>query len=377
MNYKMYLGALIFAMGAFSGGAWAHPGGHDGTYFEELAARSQQHFVMMGQNDTGEKVSGQGELKFRVFATSATLPKEAIDVLVNAHGGFGVDRRKGQGEIYFALPKAGIIKISSDLKHSAMLPTDPAMRDTNMHNANVWYDKDGKPFLVFPGNEANQVFTTTLDGKLVHTLNPPENFDFGNDIVNKWFSDPANKFIPTDVEQLANVYYITTGYSKLDFVLTADIESTDPFKAGWKKLAFGGKGDNPGQFQTGHGITVTPDHDRLVISDRPKSELDRFTADGQYEDTVMLPQGSLPCDVAFESGYVVVGCLEGPDKNLGAPIYILKDDKVVSTIMPKEELGLTNFVHVHNATMVTVNGKLYIVAQAWKPGDFAILEQVK
>lgn len=45
--------------------------------------------------------------------------------------------------------------------------------------------------------------------------------------------------------------------------------------------------------------------------------------------------------------------------------------------MPKEELGLANFQHIHNATIVKRNGKLYIIAQAWNPGDFAILEQVK
>jgi hypothetical protein len=73
---------------------------------------------------------------------------------------------------------------------------------------------------------------------------------------------------------------------------------------------------------------------------------------------------------------MVVGALHGPDRKKGAPIYILEKDKVVSTIMPKEELGLANFQHIHNAIMRKFNGKLYIIAQAWNPGDFAILEQV-
>ena len=99
--------------------------------------------------------------------------------------------------------------------------------------------------------------------------------------------------------------------------------------------------------------------------------------DGKYTDTVKLPAGSLPCDTAFEDGYTVVGCLEGPDKNAkGAPIYILKDDKIVSTILPQAELGLTQFTHVHNATARKIGNKLYVIAQAWNPGDFAIFEQV-
>ena len=43
--------------------------------------------------------------------------------------------------------------------------------------------------------------------------------------------------------------------------------------------------------------------------------------------------------------------------------------------MPKEDLGLENFQHIHNAVLHEVKGKLYIIAQAWNPGDFAILEQ--
>jgi hypothetical protein len=71
-----------------------------------------------------------------------------------------------------------------------------------------------------------------------------------------------------------------------------------------------------------------------------------------------------------------VGALHGPDRTKGAPIYILEGDNVVSTIMPKEELGLKNFQHVHNAVVREVGNKLYVIAQAWNPGDFAILEQV-
>jgi hypothetical protein len=44
--------------------------------------------------------------------------------------------------------------------------------------------------------------------------------------------------------------------------------------------------------------------------------------------------------------------------------------------MIKEDLGLKNFTHIHNAVMKRMNNKLYVIAQAWNPGDFAILEQV-
>ena len=44
--------------------------------------------------------------------------------------------------------------------------------------------------------------------------------------------------------------------------------------------------------------------------------------------------------------------------------------------MIKSELGLENFQHIHNAVMHKMGGKYYLIAQAWNPGDFAILEQV-
>jgi hypothetical protein len=320
-------------------------------------------------------VSGQGNLKFRVMYTSEHLPAAARDVLNNAHGGFAVDRRDGHGETYFALPGAGIIKVSADLTATELIETAPEVRDTNMHNTTVWYDAEGEPFLVFPANDAGKVFTTTLDGKLINTLETPTGHSFGEATVDGYFT-AGGKFVPTDVEQLEGLYYVATGYSDLDYVLTAKIASTKPFAATWHNLVFGGKGDAAGQFGTGHGITVTPDNKRIVVADRPNAEIERFAPSGEYQDTVRVPEGAWPCDVDYVGPYTIVGCLYGPNRDLGAPVYILENDAVVSTIMPKAELGLENFQHVHNATGVILDGKLYVIAQAWKPGDFAIFEQV-
>ena len=89
-----------------------------------------------------------------------------------------------------------------------------------------------------------------------------------------------------------------------------------------------------------------------------------------------MPSGSLPCDINYlDHQYSVVPALEGPDKKKGAPIYVLENDKLVSTIMIKEDLGLPNFTHIHNAAIRKIGTKFYIMALAWNPGDFAILEQ--
>lgn len=321
-------------------------------------------------------VSGQGKLRFKVLYTSEHLPEAARNVIASAHGGFAVDQREGKGETYFALPGAGILQISADLKTIQLLETPAKMRDLNLHNTTIWYGDGGAAFLTFPANSAGYVFTTTLDGKLIHTLNKPTAADdFGIPAVNDYFLGNGN-FAPTDVEYLDGLLYVTTGYSNLDYVLTARILSLSPFTASWYDLAFGGKGSGPGQFGTAHGITIPPGTKRLDISDRPNSEIDRFSRYGQYLSTLKLPHGSFPCDVNFLGKYAVVPALHGSDRQKGAPIYILENDRLVSTIMPKEDLGLSNFQHIHNATMREVGGKLYLIVQAWNPGDFAILEQV-
>ena len=323
------------------------------------------------------KTSGQGKMTFKVLYTSSHLPSEAQvpDVLKAAHGGFAVDRRTGKGETYFALPGAGIIQISSDMMSTRMISTPPSMKDTNMHNATIWYS-DGGAYLTFPGNQSAQVVTTTLDGKLVNTLKTPEpGSDLGHPHASDYFAGAGN-FVPTDTEYLDGTIYVATGYSKLDYVLTAKVLSTNPFKAEWHDLSFGGKGTGVGQFGTGHGITVPGGTRRVDVADRLYSEIDRFTRTGQYISTLNMPFGSLPCDIDYLDDYAIVGALRGPDTSRGAPIYILENDKLISTVMIKEDLGLENFTHIHNAVLRKHGGKYYVIAQAWNPGDFAILEQV-
>ena len=325
----------------------------------------------------GSGVSGNGKMRFRVLYDSTHLPAEAQKVLKAAHGGFAIDRRPGKGETYFALPGAGIIQISADLKSTRMLDTAPEMRDTNMHNATIFDGPDGAPYLVFPGNASNKVFITTIDGKLVNTLNAPDGRqDLGSVTANNYFLGRGN-FIPTDVEHLNGLLYITTGYSNLDMVLTARITGANPIRTEWSDLSWGGRGTLPGQFGTSHGITIPPGTTRIDVADRPNSEIDRFNRHGHYLSTLRMPLGSLPCDIQYQGKYAIVGSLDGPDRSKGAPIYIMEDDKLISTVMVKEDLGLPNFVHIHNAVLRETNGKLYVIAQAWNPGDFAILEQVQ
>jgi hypothetical protein len=370
---SLVLAPLVLVL--LDGGAWAHPAHSRSRAAAEQAPAAPA--VIPGKITPGAKgITGQGALRFRVSLTGAALPEEARKVLTSAHGGFAVDHRSGKGETYFALPGAGILRMSADMKQITLVATPPAMKDTNLHNTKIWYGPDGTGYLNFPANDLGRVFTTSLTGELLHTLMPPtESDDLGLPSARDYFAG-GGAFVPTDVEFLEGLFYITTGYSSLDTVLTARVTSYSPLKAAWFDLAFGGRGDGPGQFNTSHSLRVPPGTRRIEVADRANSDIDRFTRHGQYLSTLKMPAGSLPCDIDYLGRLAVVAALDGPDRSKGAPIYLLEDDRLVSTLFPKDDLGLENFKHVHNAVLREVGGRLYVIAQAWNPGDFAILEQV-
>ena len=369
--YSLVLTALVLAEGA----ALADPRPVKPLATARQAAAAQA--VAPGSIIPGAKgVSGQGALRFRVLLTSASLPEGARKVLASAHGGFAVDHRPGKGETYFFLPGAGILRIDADMERVALLDTAPDMKDTNLHNTAIWYAPDGTAYLSFPANDLGRVFTTSLTGELLHTLaRPTESDDLGLPSVRDYFAG-GGQFAPTDVAFLDGLLYVTTGYSSLDTVLSARVTSYSPLKVAWYDLAFGGRGGAPGQLGTGHGITVPPGIKRIDVADRANSEVDRFARHGQYLSTLKMPAGSLPCDIDYLGRYAVVAALDGPDRSRGAPIYLFEDDRLASTLFPKDDLGLENFKHIHNAVLRRVGGKLYVIAQTWNPGDFAILEQV-
>ncbi len=311
------------------------------------------------------KETGQGEWTFRWNRELSELPLEARKVLGGAHGGFAVDW-KGKRDVYFALKGCGIVRMSADLSKKEVIRLDPYLMEGNYHNTTLIHDDHGNAFLALPDNEKGRVYITGTDGKLVQVLSHPR----GNPYYDSW-----SPFVPTDVEQAPDRnIFIVTGYSPGDFVVTAN-----PFTGAWDKLIFGGKGTKHGEFGTGHGITWNPRQETMDISDRPNSRIESFSVDGTYKGTVPLPAGSLPCDVDFLDAFTVVGCLNGPEGKEPAPIYILnRDGTVISTVKPKEDLGLDLFTHVHNASWLAVGSgdarKVYILCQAWNPGGFAVLE---
>jgi hypothetical protein len=103
---------------------------------------------------------------------------------------------------------------------------------------------------------------------------------------------------------------------------------------------------------------------------------------GSFISSHSLPAGSWPCGIDFlhwEGRWLgAVGSLVDPQQDRPAPIYIVDLDtfEVLSTIRPKDDLGLDLVQHLHNVIWHVHNNRLYLVCQSWNPGFYFVLERI-
>lgn len=344
---------------------------------EHVLAMQQNRNVTAATNTAAIKASsGDGNLTFDVLATAKDLPKMVFEenpfakkrrILDCAHGGFAFDHRQGKGEVYWFLQGAGAMRIHSDRSKIELLATDPKMVKFNMHNA-TFFEHKGKGRIAWPANGGACVFITDVDGNLLHTIGRP---------TMKPYSEGAG-YAPTDTAYLDGKLWVTDGYAS-KFVMSYDLDEEK-----WTGTIFGG-GTNkiePGKFGTNHGITVYKG--LIYIAGRAFARIHSYKPNTEFVSMFPLPEGSKPCDFEFfkQDGklYGVAASLNKANgsKDTGAAIYIVDMEtlKIVSTIKPKDELGLSRFDHLHNVFPCVDDGVVTLFCQAWNQGDFAVLRQV-
>ena len=320
-----------------------------------------------------EGVSGEGAFRFELMLGSDALPEKVFAVnphdpqgrtiLESAHGGFALDSREGKGEVYWFLQGAGILRVNSEITRVDLLDTDPRMVALNMHNA-TFFVHGGKPMIAWPANLGHRVFVTDLEGKILHDIGRPTAQEY----------EGKEPYKPTDTEYLHGKLWVTDGYGS-HYVMAYDLDA-----GAWTDAIFGGpKAD---KFRNPHGITI---YDGIIyVSGRFFARIHKHREDTTFIDMFPLPTGSRPCDFEFflleNKLYGVAASLEVAkrDEHEGASIYIVDMDtlKVVSSITPKDDLGLSKFDHHHHALPRIVDGQIHIYDQAWKDGDFAVYRQV-
>jgi hypothetical protein len=314
-------------------------------------------------------VTGQGAFIFSYDeGLTDALPKAAREFEPGMHGGFNEDPETGI--VYTGIPGYGLCSISPDLTTWNLIGTDERLKD-NIHGITFFVHK-GRKYLAI-AQEGKRVLVVTLDGRIVSEILKPTGNEFQFAPANAFFSSKDSNFGVTDVTYLKGTLYVSHGYSEGDFVMTIK-EKNGVWR--WGKLAWGGKGDAPGQFQTAHGIYAHDNH--ILVANRAAGQVVKFTKKGKYVDTFNdIPEGSLVCNVSYKAEHYFLNALSALGQQKSAPIYVHTGEKLVSTIVPGDlDIPvLTNIHQVWPHFVETENGskQLYVLVHGWNQGKFAVL----
>lgn len=316
-----------------------------------------------------DKVSGQAPFAFTHRADLDNLPPAAQEHEVNLHGGFAVDTRAGYGQIYYGMPGCGLMRVEANLQKQDIIALPDELTPLNFHSTKLG-QFDGNWRLFLAANNDEQVAVVTLDGAVDFVLPRP---------VFEEYQQADVPYKPTDTVLIDDELFIADGYGA-NYITTVDMQSHS-----WKSI-FGGKSGEPpqdGKFSTAHGINLNPVHHHLDIADRPNARIQAHShSDGQFLASHKLPAGSFLCGInylAYEQRWLaVIGCLRDPQEGRPAPIYIIDAETydLLSTIRPKEDLGIELAQHLHNVVFHVHDDQLYLICQAWNPGHYFVLQQV-
>ena len=217
-------------------------------------------------------------------------------------------------------------------------------------------------FLFITDTVKHQVYKTTIEGKILLTIDPPSEI-------------PAYKkkeaFVPTETAILENgEFYIADGYGA-QHILHYD-------EKGYLKNSFGGKGEGDKYFDNAHGICVDYRNSSpsLLITDRTRNAFKRFSLDGELLEIIHLP-GACVCRPVIKGDYLYAAVLRSPslsNESSGFVTILNKENKVVSNLggsAPVYEndklkpLSQTDkiFIHPHDVC-VDDEGSIYVAQWA-------------
>lgn len=199
----------------------------------------------------------------------------------NTHGGIVVD-------------PAGRVYYNTDTQRSIMVHegdgtfvTSLANRYPGIHDM-ILRVENGTPYIYAAHLQGKQALKLRLDGTLVWALGVP--MESGK------YDDDPNAYNPTAIAVGPDGrIYVADGYGRQwVHVFGSDLAY---------QSSFGGRGSEPGQFQTCHGMVVdtrgeTP---MLIVCDRENRRLQRFSMDGRIVD-VPVKDLRRPCALSIFEG---------------------------------------------------------------------------
>lgn len=141
--------------------------------------------------------------------------------------------------------------------------------------------ENGSDFLLITDYERHQIIKTTIDGKVIFTIDYPKE-------TGKYNSKEEFKPTETTVTENGDIY-VADGYGKQHIIHYNH--------KGELQNCFGGRGDTDDKFLNAHGICYDNRDSKnpsLLISARELNQLKRFSLQGEFIEKINVP-GALIC----------------------------------------------------------------------------------
>ncbi|MEM6318701.1 MAG: 6-bladed beta-propeller [Bacteroidota bacterium] len=178
--------------------------------------------------------------------------------------------------------------------------------------------ENGEDFLYIADNNRHEIIKTTIDGKEVMTIPFPK-------MAGKY--DKAEQYVPTETAIAPNGdIYVSDGYGS-QYVIHYNAK-------GELQNIFGGKGEGGEFFDNAHGICIDQrdsNNPTLLITERERNQLKRFTLDGKLVEIFDLP-GAYICRPVMDDENVYLATIWSGDKspNSGFISILDKDNRLIS-----------------------------------------------
>jgi peptidylamidoglycolate lyase len=189
------------------------------------------------------------------------------------------------------------------------------------------FNENGEDVLFICDNNRHQVIKTTVDGRVLMTLDYPK--ETGQ-------YTKAEEYVPTETAIAANGdIYVVDGYGK-DFVIQYNHK-------GEYIRHFGGRGAEEKFLKNAHGVCVDTRNKNkpvLIVTSREQNCFKRYTMTGEYVNTTELP-GAWVCRPVIKGDYLYAAVLQSssnPWKQSGFVTILDKNNKVVSNLAGSEPI---------------------------------------
>ncbi|TKC08592.1 NHL repeat-containing protein [Pedobacter frigoris] len=199
-------------------------------------------------------------------------------------------------------------------------------------------NENNKQFLFITDTNRHQVYKTTLDGKVLMTIDCP---------METGLYKKKGEFVPTEVAVADDgSFFIADGYG-LQYVLHYDHKG--------KLLSyFGGRGTETKHLDNAHGVCIDRRHGSptLLVTDRTRNCFKRFDLQGNLKEVIQLP-GACVCRPVIHKDYLYAAVLRSPNLD--------KDGSGFATILDKNNRVVSN---IGGNAPVYLDGILQPMAQA-------------